>query len=609
MRPVVLLAGLIAVSVAPPQPLLAAGRRTAQASPLPLVIRRARENCRVATDTDLVSSRAQALSAYKEFLARLSDVPNGESVGADLRLPALLEELRRESIDLSALENAESTLRRNLPSAKGDDFDRLTATVKHYLRLGRAFLTPDLTEQFTQQMDHLESAVRSYLADRSAENLAAVAEPFDWLLERAQATDVLSKVRQQTLHPNHQMLFSAAFLDRLVGQPLKEPLSSDDTQDGARVRVRGTLDGKLSSALVPDETRGAMHIGFKGVGTSGITAVKGKATVRGRGRTDIVAVQPVYLTTSGFAAGPPRSVVRHHTGNTTVSYNARCRWLRPLMTKVAAKVVAHQQPDSDCKAAARTRRQVEDQLRTESALVVKQANQTLDALGIFAALGPDPATRLLLRTTVRHFEWIGRYASETQFASPAGPPQALPGDHAVLFQAHESAANNSAYLVAGEIVNEADFREVVFSTFGLVPLGDALVEGRIPATITFDDDPGQIRIRDGQLFLSLNLTAVDDDSVGEERGPYTVSTAYKPIVDESGLKLLRTAPISVEPADAPEVEAVRAVLGHFLVPEATAGNKQMLASLLGSATLRMHQLTLADGWLTLSLKLEEGAKP
>ena len=244
--------------------------------------------------------------------------------------------------------------------------------------------------------------------------------------------------------------------------------------DGAQVRVRGTLDGKLKSVLVPDESQAVIHLSFGGVGNSGITATKGRATVRARALTDIKASEPVYLTTAGFQSGPAQSNVRHRTTSSTVSVRMRCQLLRKLVTRIAAKAVGKQQGANDRKAAARTQRQVEDKLRTESARIVKEGNETIDSFGLFAALGPEPKSRLRLRTTSEYLEWLGRYAGDLQFASPAGPPDIASGDHAVLFQLHESAVNNGQHLVTGETIDEADFRELRLLDFRACP-------GRRPA--------------------------------------------------------------------------------------------------------------------------------
>ena len=134
--------------------------------------------------------------------------------------------------------------------------------------------------------------------------------------------------------------------------------------------------------------------------------------------------------------------------------------------------------------------------------------------------------------------------------------------------------------------------------------------GRIPATITFaEDDPLDVRIHDGQVFVTVRLSSVSDDQLVEPRGPYTVSTSYSPIIEAGRTRLVRTSPITIEPNDSTETEKLQEVLSRFFVPEASSSGSQPLAALLAPATLRLHQLKLDDGWLTLILNLEEGANP
>ncbi|HVX12418.1 MAG TPA: hypothetical protein VHC22_14645 [Pirellulales bacterium] len=562
------------------------------------------------TDAELAEARAAALDACAKLEGRLADLPDGQSVGDELGLPGLREEIERETADVAALNRALAKLRRNKPDARGREYDRLQATAAHYLGFVRARATPDLAEQFATHLEQLESACVRYAADRSAENLALVIEPFVWLRDHGQVAELLELVREETVHANHRMRFSAAFLNRLVAQPITRPLSSNEMTDGARVNMRGTLNGKLSSVLVPDETQGVLRIGFNGMGNSGITAVKGRATVRARAQTDIHASEPVYLTTSGFRSGAPQSRVQHRTTSSNVSVRMRGRLLRRLATHIAAKVVGKQQAESDRKVSERTRRQVEDKLRTESARIVKEGNATLDSFGLFAALGENPEKRLRLRTTTNYLEWLGRYAGDRQFASPAGPPDfATAGNHAVLFQVHESAVNNGEHYVSGQTINEADFRELIFSTFGLVPAGDRDVVARVPATITFaEDHPLDVRIRDGQVFLEVRLDSITDDREKSQHGPYTVSTSYAPQTEGGVVKLVRTSPITIEPSTSTETEKLQEVLSRFFVPEAASSGKQPLAAFLAPAKLQLRQLDLVDGWLTLVLNLEEGAK-
>ncbi|HQU41177.1 MAG TPA: hypothetical protein PK867_00135, partial [Pirellulales bacterium] len=354
--------------------------------------------------------------------------------------------------------------------------------------------------------------------------------------------------------------------------------------------------------------RGVVHVGFRGVGNLDITAVKGRATVRARGQTQITAAQPVFLTHAGFAVGTPTSAVRHRTTGSSVSLGVRCRVLRRVLTRVAGRVVGRQQAANDLKVAQRTQGQVEKQLQAESRRVAGQGNQTIESFGLFAALGPDPASRLRLRTTAGYLEWLGRYAGETQFASPAGPPDAVRGNHAVLFQVHESAVNNSQRFIAGRLVNEADFREIVFSTFGLVPSDDEEVAGRIPASIVFaQDGPLTIAIRDGKLLITVRLDAIRGNGSMRQGGPFTVKTVYRVQVGEGPVKLIREGPIEIEPSSSTETEVVREILSRFFVSEATSDGTPPLAAVLAPAVLRLEQLSLVDGWLTLALKLDEGA--
>lgn len=588
-----------------------AAARDAFAQPLPgelaETVRQHRADVLLPDERQLEQSQARVLTAYRAFSSQLAEVPDGQGTAEELGLPLLAEALAQSMPDVDTLAAIDKKLRRNSPGAKAAAFDRLCDTMRNYVRLVRASRADDLPGQFTDWMDRLETAYTRYAQDRSADNLLAVAEAHDWLSAHGQVPNVLEQVRRETVHENHRMRFSADFLNRLVGQRVSTPMTSDEQSQGAQVRVRGTLAGTLNSSLVPDEERGVIHIGFRGVGNSKITAVKGIATVRARGRTEVDAAQPVYLTPAGFAVGAPRSTARHRTTGSCVSLSMRSRVLRRLLTPIANRVVAKQQASSDRQASNKTKRQVDEQLRAESTKFARQGNQTLESFGIFAALGPNPTSRLRLRTTENYLEWLGRYAGDTQFASPAGPPDSSGSDHAVLFQVHESAVNNSQKFIAGQLVNEADFREAVYTTFGLVPDDDA-PEGRVQASILFaEDNPLRLAIHDGQLAITARLDGVNIDGQTRPGGPFTVTTAYRLDVGDGPVKLIRAGPITIEPAGSSGVEGLEQALARFFVSQAEAGSSNPLDALLAPAILRLQELSLSDGWLTLSLKLDQGA--
>ena len=132
MRPVMLFAVVMAIASLP---------KTGSSGELPVApsadfaglfeaIREARDDWHVPTDAELAEAKTAALAAHERLIARLADLPDGLSIGDELGLPELLNELNRETPDQTALERADWTLHRNRPGAKGNEYDELRGSGK-----------------------------------------------------------------------------------------------------------------------------------------------------------------------------------------------------------------------------------------------------------------------------------------------------------------------------------------------------------------------------------------------------------------------------------------------------------------------------------------------
>ncbi|HVC93965.1 MAG TPA: hypothetical protein VND64_09760 [Pirellulales bacterium] len=575
-------------------------------------IRQAKEAFHAPTDDELAGAKSKAAAARDALAAELASVPNGGSRSDALGLGGLAEQFGQGQADLARLEALERRFEFNWASAKGAKYDRLRASLSTYMQLLRSAV-PQAADEYGRRIEQLEREWQAYtqawqaymdlpLPDRERvhpPDLAPLQEAYSWLVLRGQATAATGQVRDFVSHPNHVMDATAQFVDRLVTRDVDRPIRSDENQDGTRVSVRGELKSKTSAKFENDSDQGAVRVQLHGNGVSKVTARRGKVTVYARSYTKIEASEVVNLSERGAGAQSPQISVRQDTRPYAVSVDMRCRLLRNLVGKLACRAAWKQKPKSDQQAAAKTRRQIDEQLRQQTDAFARGANLTFDDLGVFALLRPNPSQKLKVGTTPAEMHWRGTYASALQFAAPSDPPRARPANAAATVQFHESAINNSELLLAGRTTNEADFRELVFEKLRLIPDDDARIEGREPAEITLaEHEPVNVRFDDKVAQVTLRLSSVRDQRETFDAQPWTVRAEYQQ-GQLPEISIVRTS-ISVEPVDAPQAERVREVLSRFLVAKATWSPSKQGDSKLAQE-FKLGDLRIKPGWLIIVL--------
>ncbi|HUY34984.1 MAG TPA: hypothetical protein VMV69_19710 [Pirellulales bacterium] len=576
-------------------------------------IRQSRGAFHAPTEDELARAKSEAVAARDALAKELALLPNGESLGEELGLNDLAEQLGqarpdRSQSDLAELDDLQRTLQFNRASAKGPNYDRLRAALIRYLQFLRSSAGPRVVEEYGRRIEQLEGAWRAYMALAPAERvrppeLAQVHDAYAWLARHGQATAATDRVRDAVSYPNHVMIATEHFIDRAVArppdQPVDQPITRDETQDGTRISVRGNVKGHTHATLEPDANHGAVRVHFHGDGVSKITARRGRVTVHARGDTRVESSEMVHLSDQGAAAHAPRVNIRHRTTPYAVCVDLRSRLLRKVVGKLACRAAWKQQPTSDRQAAARARRQVDEQMRARSAEFVRGANLTIEDLEVFSLLGPDPSEKLKVSTTPTHLRWSGEYASELQFAAPSAPPAVRP-DAAAVVQIHESAINNTERLMAGRTTNEADFREMLFDQFGLVPTGDDQIAGRVAAELTLaEHEPITVHFDDEIARMTMRLSSVRDRREIFDAQPWTARAEYRAQVDARHLSIVRES-LTIEPADAAGADRVRDILSRFLVAGASRVPTRPDASKLAKE-FKLGDLTFKRGWLTIVL--------
>lgn len=598
----IVLAGIVLIV----RPLAAAGptAKPAGSGDLAALIAAAKDGFSPPQATELAAARQRVLAARQALVGKLADRPDGQSQRAALKLDEIAAAC--EAPEMAQLEDLAANLGRRRNADQNAELEALRAALEKWLRQLRAIGEQRAAEEYRRQVDRLAAAWQKYSQLRQAELGLEIQEICQWLDDRGQAPKLTAALRDAASHPNHRMLISGGFLQQALARDINEPLVSNETSQGAQVRVRGQIQGKLVPTLVPHAGAGAIRVEFAGTGHSQITANKGPVSVQARGRTNIKAGETAYVSERGLSASQPKVAVQHRSTPYAIVVDMRSRLLRRIVTRIAWNVAGRQQAQSDRQAAQNTQQKIDAEVRRQTAQVVAQANDVVRRFGVFNLLASLPEETLKISTTAKHLVWQGRYASSQQFAAPSPAPAVTAVDPAVLVQLHESALNNSENWIAGRTVNDADFREMTMETFGLIPAGFDDFAAQLPATITLaDEQPLTVRIHGGKVDITLRLKAFASEGREFAGQTWTAAATYEPRVSGAKVELIRTTPIAVVGGSQADAGTLEQTLSRFLVERAASRDLagQALASL---PPLAIGQFSLDGGWLSLALVAEQG---
>lgn len=607
MRPsgkmLIVLTGIVLIV----RPLAVAGPATKPARPAELaaLIAAAQDAFVMPQAEDLAAARRRVLAAQQALVRKLADQPDGQSKRAALKLDEIAAACE-STPEIAILENLADDLGHRRHGVQNAELETLCAALEQWLRQLRTIADERAAEEYARQVNRLAAAWQKYRQLRQAELGLEIQEICQWLDDRGQSPKLTEALRGAVSHPNHRMLISASFLQQALARDISQPLASNEMSQGAQVRVRGQIQGKLMPTLVPHADAGAIRIQFVGTGHSQIVANKGPVSVQARGRTDIQAGEIAYVTERGLSASAPKVAVQHRSTPYNIGVNMRSRLLRRIVTRIAWNVAGRQQAQSDRQAAYNTRKKIDAEVRRQTAQVVAQANDVVRRFGVFSLLASLPEETLKISTTAQHLVWQGRYASVRQFAAPSPAPTVTAVDPAVLVQLHESALNNSKNWIAGRTIYDADFRELTLETFGLIPEGFDAFAAQLPATITLADErPLTVRLDGGQVDITLRLKGFGFEGREFAGRTWTATASYRPRVSCGKVELLRTAPIAVLGDGQADAATLEQALSRFLV--ARAASRDLAGKTLASLPpMTIGQFSLDGGWLTLALVAEQG---
>jgi hypothetical protein len=587
------------------EPLLAA-RPTPPPAPkdeIAASVRGAQSGFRRPAAEELAAAGRAVHAACQALDQKLNLRPDGRSAKSTLRLNELAS-LEASPAELVRLDSLARHLGHHSNPVEAAELETLKSTLRVYRQRLRASQEAETIQaEYVQQLARLATAWETYRRSHDAATGAELQTICRWLEERGQAEPLCQRLRREVSHTNHRMHVSAAYLQQALAREIVEPLVSNDMSQGAHVRVRGQIKGRLTPVLEPNARAGVVRLHFIGAGKSNIVANKGRVTLQAVGHTGVHATETAYLTERGLTASAPQVRVQHHSVPYSASVSARSRLVRRLGSKLVMRVAQNHQAESDQQAARDTQQKIDGEMRRHSAKIVRDANDVLQRFGVFALLGPHPAKTLNINTTAQRIQWLGHYASASQFGAETPAPAVKSSSPAVLLQVHESAVNNSENWIAGQTIGDSDFRELVFETFGMFAAQEQ-PEAQIPATITFaDDQPLEARIADGRLDVALRLKAFSCGGMTFDGRVWTVRTSYQPQFADGKVSLVRTAPISVQSDSASGVEMLQSALTRFLIDRAASGlsSNPSLATL---PPLAVGQLSMEQGWFTLAMKLD-----
>ncbi|MBS0208570.1 MAG: hypothetical protein JSS27_06405 [Planctomycetes bacterium] len=544
---------------------------------------------------------ADALSAVE---AQLAKYPNAVSLGQDMGLALLREDLSAERPATEQLDAAYDRLRHSrwqMPKEAGAELRDAVTDYAAALRRGLAS-----ANETAPLVDRMDQAWRQFAQQPTAERFDTVREAVQQLSRLGAADAVLSWLDLHASYPNQWVLVARPDLERMMSRPIKVDQPVDTVSQGARIRGRVTGEGVISASLPPNSENSELHVHFSGTATERFNLTKGIASINVNGTTQLQGHQPYQLSAGVLGESKPdiRLGMQLRTGR--VSLAIRSCVVRaiaePIAQRIAQRKLAEKQPELRRYAT----KAIADRVDLETRGMVLQLNR-LAALTVWNPLNDLTVIgRPRFQTTDRELIVSTRFVTPTRGGAPTLPPELPAGDYGRIAQLHESSIDNTSNTIARRDLTESLVHETLFDMIGLQE-PETTTGPRMPSTLRLASrDPVRARFRQETATARWNIQGYQQGTAAFVSAPCTIRAEYTVRLVDGQLKLERSA-LSIEPGDAAYAAEVRGVSERFF--PATLASRPKAGGSSSASHTRMSYVKCDNGWLSLGWEREHTDQP
>jgi hypothetical protein len=536
-------------------------------------------------------SLVQAIKACHDYLKSSEDALSLRYL-AELRQLQMVTEM---SIAATEFDRCYEKLIAGTPNLENKAFVQLRAALIRYTNRLRARENQHVV---ALAVNH-ETILKNYLkqpADPAAvlEQDQQLRTSYEWLSKHAQAPFLLEQIKKQKSYPNLNLSLDSQLIRDAAKRPFQKTIPIRENQQGVFVSGTATLHGKMSALLQPSPTAGNILLRMHGAGDASLTIDSHHGRIWATSTGGVEAHQPVRLDGKGLALTTPRVKVSNVTTPQCAQYNGRTRIGTNIMSRIMLRTAHSEQESFDRQAQPELEQQIRTVVEQETHKMVASAEATVLEKYLLPLRRRGLETQAAFSTSESSLSTNDYIAYEYQLGALT-PTPTIHSQSAISTQFHESLFNNMQHLLQNVEVNELDFRELLFETFGLVTK-DEPPAGREPYTMTFSDSsPIALQFKDQKIKIRMTIREFIANGKKYNGREWIVKTEYSIKITGSELEFIRGD--LVLDAAPEEKSLLTTVMESYLIPVATTRGITLTGELFQSLKIQMSKININDGWL------------
>lgn len=554
----------------------------------------ARARFMLPTADRVAAVKAELFAARDRLLVALSQYPDGKAIGNELQLTSyeeLTSKPSMERLDTIILATRLARDRRVQPS-----IDAVRKSLRDFRATVLLAGDANAAMRFTKSVDLLAASMKNAEAVQMP-NYRELIAAYKHLSETRLVEDLLPPIRQRFSHINQRLTFSQKFLDRIAEQEIKQSQPINENEDGMQITGVANIQAVPMANLMPNESRASIAMHVDAEIHSDITGYKHPATVFAHSVVNLTIDVPLHVSELGIEAPEPLVCAVANSCLTGMCLHLKRNVFNRLLMPLAQKVAQKKLTENDPKVAEKAKGQVDKMVADNREKMIIQINDLVQRLLWQSFEARDIAANVRFKTTSSELLWTAEYVGPGDLGSPNLAPT-LPAVAEVGIQLHESAFNNTDVSVAGNTINEAIYREMLYDTFKFAPLeeDENPLRPRIPATFTFaDTEPLRMVFDDGMLSGILRLKAFSLDGKEYNGKLRVVRVTYKPNMTPDGFSLDRQEEVEILEDGGESREELMIAMQRFFKPQFKSST---IKDPTKKIAFKVGGLTIEDGWIS-----------
>ncbi|MGL6197031.1 MAG: hypothetical protein ACRC2T_19640 [Thermoguttaceae bacterium] len=267
------------------------------------------------TDSDLVDLRKKTLRTVDVLNQKLSGKAKSQDA-AQLKETLKLSELKKalsskDGFDSVCISETFQGFQDNPEMFKEEIFTPLKEIVRQYLVVEMAVNDEKFTDSFAAFCDGFPKIVEMYLVAEKPEYLVPMADAMIWLTDLGTKVDsakqITDFVREAFEQPNFFAYVSADFIAAGFEKDIDEPVDVQEIILGTRVRGNGTIVGKSTATLRPNNNKAEIQVLLDTNISTRTVGVNGPVTITNQNSGPLTSEKSIYITGDKICAAAAAS--------------------------------------------------------------------------------------------------------------------------------------------------------------------------------------------------------------------------------------------------------------------------------------------------------------